>query len=175
MAKKKQFEANAQPTTQSRIIGGKGQVYSDLFKLEVAACSVNKSYNDIPDLYEQEHVHWFHTYDSDGKKHARSNAVSGHFHVIEYEEQGEGKPVKILSVSGPMREVKRKVRGRWQKVVEPVLVPMKDNEDETDNHTHAITYKKTDIVEIRTQSAQAINIVAQEAQKTAPIAGVTGF
>lgn len=171
MAKKKhaQFEANNQPTTQARIIGGKGQVYSDLFKLEVAACNVNKSYNDVPDIYEQEHIHWFHTFDSDGKKHTRSNAVSGHFHVIEYKDQGEGKPVEILSVSGPMHEVKRKIKGKWTKVVEPVSSTLEDD------HTHSITYKKTDIVEIRSQSAQAINIVAQEAQKTAPIAGVTGF
>lgn len=166
--KKNQFDPS-QEQTQQRIIGGKAQIKSDLFKLEVAACNVNKSFNDIPDIYEQEHIHWFHTYDSDGKKHIRSNAVSGHFHVIQYEEQGENKPVKILSVSGPMHEVKRKVKGRWLKVIEEVSSTLEDD------HTHQITYKKTDIVEIRTQSPAAINVVAAEAQKTAPVPGVTGF
>lgn len=167
--KQKQFVASEQPTTQKRIIGGKGECYSDLFKLEVSACHVNKSYNDVPDLYEQEHIHWFHTFDSDGKKHTRSNAVSGHFHVIEYAEQGEGKPVKVLSVSGPMHEVKRKIKGRWVKVTEAVSSSLEDD------HTHEITYKKTDIVEIRSQSPNAINIVAAEAQKTAPIPGISSF
>lgn len=169
MAKKpqthKQFDPQAQQV-QKRVIGGKAQIYTDLFKLDVAACNVNKSYNDVPDIYEQEHCHWFHTYDSDGKKQTRSIAVSGHFHVIEYEEQGEGLPVKVISVSGPMREVKKRIKGKWVKVVEPV------SSDLEDNHTHNIIYKKTDIVEIRTQRVEVINAVAAEAQKTAPIAGV---
>lgn len=166
--KKNQFDPQASQTIK-RNIGGKGQVKSDLFKLEAAACMVNKSWGDVPDLYEQEHIHWFHTFDSDGKKHTRCNAVSGHFHVIETEDQGEDQPVKILSVSGPMHEVKRKVKGRWLKVTEPVSGSLEDE------HSHAITYKKTDIVEIRTQSAQAANIVAAEAQLTAPVQGIGGF
>lgn len=165
-----QFSAEQdQKPEQKRVLSGKITIHSDLFKLEVASCNVNKSWTDAPDLHEQEHMHWFHTYDSDGKKHLRSNAVSGHFHMIEYEEQGEGKPVKILSVSGPMHEVKRKVKGRWAKVVEPVSATLEDD------HTHAIRYIKTDMVELRVQSAQAISIVAAEANLTAPIAGVAGF
>lgn len=167
--KKNQFDPQSAQPQQRRNIGGHGEVKSDLFKLDVAACMVNKSYNDAPDLYEQEHIHWFHTFDSDGKKHTRCNAVSGHFHVIETEDQGDDKPVKVLSVSGPMHEVKRRVKGRWVKVVEPVSATLEDD------HTHAIIYKKTDVVEIRTQSANAINLVAAEAQKTAPIPGVSGF
>lgn len=165
--KKNQFDPSSQEKTSKRIIGGIGQIKSDLFKLEVAECKVNKSYNEGDvDLYDQEHVHWFHTYDSDGKKHVRSNAVSGHFHMIEYQETGDDQAVKIISVSGPMHEVKRKERGRWVKKIEPVSDLLGDD------HTHEITYKKTDIVEIRTQSANAINLVAQEANKTAPIPGV---
>lgn len=166
---KQKFDPSAQQS-QQRIIGGKAQVKSDLFKLEISPCMVNKSYNDIPDLYEQEHIHWFHTYDSDGKKHTRSIAVAGHFHVIEYEQTAnENEPVKILSVSGPMHEVKRKIKGRWVKVTEAVSSSLEDD------HTHEITYKKTDIVEIRSQSPNAINIVAAEAQKTAPIPGISSF
>lgn len=172
-AKKNQFDPNQKQQDQARIIGGKREVFSDLFKLEVSACKVNKSYNDVPDIFDQEHVHWFHTYDSDGKKHMRTNAVSGHFHEIEYEEQGQGKPVKIISVSGPKHEVKRKALGRWKKVSEPVALSKPEVDEEIrDDHTHAITYKKTDIVEVRTQRVEAINAVAAEAQKTAPIPGV---
>ena len=79
--KKNQFDPQSAQPQQRRNIGGHGEVKSDLFKLDIAACMVNKSYNDAPDLYEQEHIHWFHTFDSDGKKHTRCNAVSGHFHV----------------------------------------------------------------------------------------------
>lgn len=166
--KKTQFDPSA-PQQIKRNIGGKGEVKSDLFKLEVAACQVNKAWGDTPDLYEQEHIHWFHTFDSDGKKHTRCNAVSGHFHVIETEDQGEDQPVKILSVSGPMHEVKRKIKGRWTKVTEPVSSTLEDD------HTHQIIYKKTDIVEIRMHTAQAANIVAAEANLTAPVSGVNGF
>ena len=154
------------PQTQKRVFGSTFGFKTDLFKLEVAECNMNKSWNDKPSLEEVEHVHFFHTYDSDGRKMSRTNIVAGHFHVIESKDMGDDKPVKILSVSPPMREVKRKVRGVWTKVAEPVDSVLEDE------HTHEITYRRSEEVKARQISPAAVNIEAAEAQKTAPIPGV---
>lgn len=154
------------PQNEQRVFGNKFEFKSDLFKLEVAECNINKSWNDVPNLESVEHVHFYHTYDSDGRKMAKSNTVAGHFHVIEYQEQGEDKPVKIISVSGPMRELKKRIKGRFTKVNEPV------HESLEDNHTHEIKYRRTEKIQARQISPNAVNIEASEAQKTAPISGV---
>lgn len=161
-----QFNPEQTNTEQKRIFGNQFEFKSDLFKLEVAECQLNKSWNEVPMLESIEHVHFFHTYDSNGRKMARTNAVAGHFHVIEYQEQGPDKPVKIISVSGPMHEVKRKVLGVWKKVVEPISEMLQDD------HTHAITYRRTEKVQARQTSAQAVNMEAAEANKTAPVSGI---
>lgn len=175
MAKKKSegFKPEAQNTTQKRVFGNKFGFKSDLFKLEVAECNINKSWNDAPNLEEVEHVHFFHTYDSDGRKMEKSNIVANHFHVVEYENQTDkdGKiladlPVKIKSVSPPMREVKERIKGKWTKVIRPIKADLEDN------HTHEITYRRSEEIVARQISAQAVNIEAQEANKTAPIQGV---
>lgn len=167
--KKQAPQFNAEETNnteQKRIFGNGVEFKSDLFKLEVAECNLDKSWNDVPQLEQIEHVHFFHTYDSNGRKMARTNIVAGHFHVIEYEEQGENKPVKIISVSGPMHEVKRRVMGRWVKVAEAISQNLQDD------HTHKISYRRSEIVKARQTSPQAVNIEAQEANRTAPISGI---
>lgn len=165
MAKKQKTESVTSAPEQ-RIYKNEIQIKSDLFKLELSKCNLNKGWNDSVNLEEIEHVHFFHTYDSDGKKMTRTNSVAGHFHVVEFKEQGPNKPVEIISVSGPMRDVKRKIRGRYHKVTEPVDSMLEDN------HTHDIAYRRSENVKMREVAPEAVNLVALEAQKTAPIAGV---
>jgi hypothetical protein len=169
MARPKKAQFNAEETnqdSQKRVFGNSFEFKSDLFKLEVAECNLNKSWNDVPMLESVDHVHFFHTYDSNGRKMARTNIVAGHFHVIEYEEQGGDKPVKIISVSGPMHEVKRRIMGRWQKVAEAISETLQDE------HTHKITYRRSEQVKARQTSVQAANMEAQEANRTAAISGI---
>lgn len=176
MAKKQKTES-VSSVPEQRVYKNEIQIKTDLFKLEVSKCNLNKAWNDAVNLEEVEHVHFFHTYDSDGKLMGkrdpdgtilgRTNSVAGHFHVIEIEEQGANKPVKIISVSGPMREVKRRVRGKYVKVIEPVDSILEDN------HTHDISYRRSENVRLREVVPEAVNLVAQEAQKTAPIPGVS--
>lgn len=168
MAKKKTegFNPEAQTQNQKRIFGNKVSFKSDLFKLEVAECQMNKSWNEKPNLEEVEHVHFFHTYDSSGRQMARTNSVAGHFHVVDWKAQGDDMPVKINSVSGPMKEVKRKIKGIWSRVAEPVDSILEDE------HTHEITYRRSEDVVARQVSAAAVNIEAQEAQKLSPPPGV---
>lgn len=155
-----------QTNSQNRVYGSKVKIKTDLFKLEVAECNMNKSWNDVPNLESVEHVHFFHTYDSDGRKMTKTNTVAGHFHAIEVEDQGNDKPAKIISVSPPMRELRRRIKGKFTKVFEPIDSALEDE------HTHEITYRRTEIVDARQVSPNAVSIEAQEANKTAPIAGV---
>lgn len=161
------FNADATNSAQKIVFSNQLEFNSHLFKLEVAECNQNKSWNDIPLLEPAEHVHFFHTYDSSGRKMERTNSVAGHFHVIEWQDQGPDKPAKIVSVSGPMHEVKRRIQGRWKKVVEPI------SESLEDEHTHAISYRRSEKVRARQTSIQAANIEATEANKTAPIPGIS--
>ena len=161
-----EFNPETQAPTQKRVFGNQFSFKSDLFKLEVAECMMNKSWNDVPNLEAVEHVHFYHTFDSDGRNMARTNTVANHYHIIEYKEQGEDKPVKIISVSGPMRDVRKKIKGKWVKVSEPVDSTLEDN------HTHEITYRRSEEITARQISPSAVNIEAAEAQKTAPIQGV---
>lgn len=167
MSKNESFknESSKNIKTQQRLFQGTVEIHSDCFKLLVASGNVNKSWNGGVDLQTYEHVHWFHTYDSDGKKLTTSNSVGGHFHIIELEDSGDGIP-KVKSVSGPLRKARKKVRGKWQVIDEPLP------EELEDNHTHKIEYIKSSKVAMRTIDPRAVAIQTEEAQKTAPIEGV---
>ena len=166
ISKHKGFDPQEKLSGQ-RIFNNQLTFKTDLFKLEVADCHMNKSWVEgHAELEAVEHVHFFHTYDSDGRKMNRSNIVAGHFHEIEFEEMDDGKPVKIKSVSGPMREVKRKKGLKFIKVAEPVHSILEDT------HTHKIKYRRSEEVTARQISAEAINIATSEAEKTAPVDGV---
>jgi len=160
------FNAASSNQTAQRQFGDKSTFKSDLYKLEVAECTMNRSWNDIPNLDSVEHCHFFHTFDSSGKRMDRTNMVAGHFHAIEWRDNNDGKPAQIISVSGPMREVKRKIRGRFQKVIESVDAVLEDT------HTHKVTYLRSEEIVTRQVSSQAVNIETQEAQKTAPVSGI---
>ena len=176
MAKKQTKDAQV-ITQDARIYINELQIKSDLFKLEVATCNLNKGWNDAINLESVEHVHFFHTYDSDGKlmgkreangeTKGKTNSVAGHFHEIVFEDRGPNKPVEIISVSGPMREVKRRVRGKWVRVVEPI------DPNLDDSHTHDVIYRRTENVKMREVVPEAVNMAAQEAQKTAAIPGIS--
>lgn len=143
------------------------RIESDLFKLQTAKAKKNVSWSDGDiQLEEVEHVHFFHTYDSDGRRQDRSAPVGGHFHLVEFEEGKNGKPAKIKSISGPMKMAKVKEKGRWKQKPVPL------SEELEDSHTHDIKYLKSDSVQAREHNVNAIQMVGEEAQKTAPIAGV---
>jgi hypothetical protein len=65
-----------------------------------------------------------------------------------------------------MHEVKRRIMGRWQKVAEAISETLQDE------HTHKITYRRSEQVKARQTSVQAANMEAQEANRTAAISGI---
>jgi hypothetical protein len=108
------------PTKVNRIFKEDMVIESDTFKLEVAHFSKNVSFDDKrPILVPVEHCHFYHTYDSGGKKMAQCNSVSGHTHDVSIEVDSKGNMTAICG-------------------------PAKSNKAFEDNHTHKTTYIKSD-------------------------------
>ena len=102
------------------------EIDSDTFKLEIANYSRNISFDDKrPILVGTEHCHFFHTYDSGGKVMTQCNYVGGHTHdvTITVDEKGN-----MIGECGPAKSLK------------PTM----------DNHTHKVTYLKSDRFKTRT-------------------------
>ncbi len=160
------------PVTQKkspkeRFFQGQHTIHSDLFKLEVAEVQKNMgidSPHHEPDYVGIPHTHFFHTFDSDGRKQTRSIAIAGHYHVMTETADPDGGPPSV-SCGPAVKEVRKRVQGKFVKGEEP----LKD-----DDHVHEITYLKSCKVEKRVANAEAANLIANESQKTAPIPGVLG-
>lgn len=141
-------------------------IESDLFRLKIADAHKNVAWDDNVRLEKVPHVHFFRTYDSDGRKLTQSASVGGHFHVIEYDDSKDS-TAKIKSISGPMHMVKRKIKGQWKSVAEPLPASLDDN------HTHEFEYIMSVKLEARQQNPAAVQLIAADAIKTQPIPGVS--
>lgn len=146
------------------------EIWSDTFKLTVGLYVKRDGLASTPDedpndFVEAEHVHFYRTFDSDGKKLDRSAPMCNHFHVVKTEPNPKDptKPI-ILEVSGPMKLGKRRKQGRW--VLEPV--PLNDY----DSHSHGVEYIKSGKVKARVTNIEAQKVLAYEFNKGAPVAGV---
>lgn len=157
-----------------RSFTGTKEVFTDLFKLMVANVIKYEGWEkpglEHPDTHPAkfgswEHTHPFRTYDRKGDKQTTCTPIGGHFHVIEWAESADpDAPPQIKSVSGPMVMEKKIIRGR------PTNVPVPANE--FDDHTHDVEYIRSSKIEFTTTNVEATKVIAYEAQKTAPIAGV---
>jgi hypothetical protein len=158
-----------------RSFTGTKEVFTDLFKLMVADVIKYEGWEKMgvehPDTHPSKfstwpHSHPFRTYDRKGDKQTTCTPIGGHFHVIEWEKsEDEDSPPTIKKVSGPMVMEKKIVRGR------PTNVPVPANE--FDEHTHDVEYIRSSKIEFTTTNVEATKVIAYEAQKGAPIAGVT--
>lgn len=144
------------------------QIASDLFRTSIEDTNKNVAWGEDVQLEKVPHVHFFRTYDSDGKRLTATNSVAGHFHNVEVEFQKNGEPAKIIAVGPAMRMVRKRVKGKWTNAPE-TLPPVLE-----DNHTHELEYIVSHTVEARQANPAAAQLVGQESQKTAPIPGVMG-
>jgi hypothetical protein len=111
-------------------------IESDTFKLEVANCMKNLSYDDNQPLWVGvEHCHWFHTFDSNGRKMDKCNSVSGHHHDIKYGVDAKG---NLTAKCSPC--VSRNPK---------------------DVHAHDITYIKSDKFKVRTLDPRAVEAMSK--------------
>lgn len=156
------------PQTEERRYRHSVKIQSDLFKASIEDAHKNLAWNEGDVKLEKvPHVHFFRTYDSDGKQLKTTNAVAGHFHEVTVEFQKEGPP-KVTSVSQAKRMVKRKIKGKFVQVAE--LLP----DFLEDTHTHDLEYIESNVVTARQGNVQAAQFIGAEAQKTQPIPGVHG-
>ena len=158
-----------------RNLAGTKELFTDLFKLMTAPVIKYEGWDELnehPDTHANkfstwEHTHPFRTFDKKGAKMTTSTPISGHFHIVEWEENPDPtQPPIIKSVSGPMVMGKERVRGRL------VNVPVPANA--FDNHTHDVEYLRSGKIEVSTVNMEAASVIAFEASKTAPIPGVIG-
>lgn len=162
-----------EPKQFVRNMSGMKKIFTDLFKLSIATVIKYEGFdesNEHPDSHAQnftrwKHEHPFRTYDKKGRKMDMCTPIGGHFHLVEWEEStGPDKAPVIKSVSGPMVMQKVKVRGKM--VQQPV--PANDYDD----HTHGVEYLRSAEIQFSTTNIQAASVIASEAKKTAPLAGV---
>lgn len=157
---------------QQRNMTGKKEIFTDLFKLRVATVikyegwdEANEHPNSHPNKFSSwEHTHPFRTFDKKGDMMNHCTPIGGHFHMIEWNDNGADGIPTIKSVSGPMVMQKQKVRGRT------VTVPVAANE--YDDHTHDVEYIRSCKIEFSTTNVEAAKVMAFEAGKTAPLSGV---
>ena len=108
---------------------------SDTFRLEIENYAKNLSFDDKnPLMVGVPHIHFYHTYDSSGKKMSRCNAVGGHHHEVTVKEDKNG---NLTAICGPAKSVKG-----------------------NDNHTHKVTYIKSDRFKVRKISDEAAKVIA---------------
>jgi hypothetical protein len=149
VSSKKKQEVKEVKQEVKRVYKGDATVYTDLFKLEVAYFKRKTSLDSEkgikrPVTYEDtEHCHYFHTYDSNGKKMVKCNAVGGHTHEVSIKEV-DGKFVCKCS--------------------QPISVDSKKKkfisfQNGADKHTHKITYIESEKVEVRRKSKLAQNAI----------------
>lgn len=121
-----------------RVYKGDLEIDHDLFKLEVSTMRKNISINETDPLYTGvEHCHFFHSYDSNGRKQDSCAPIAGHTHEVEMFVNADG---DIDAKVGPAVVKKG---GKY--------VPFAN-----DNHTHDATYLRSEKIKIRTVNNEAV-------------------
>ena len=137
MATPKKVQPKSTEVETVRHYKGQTQVDHDLFKLEVAKTKKNIGLPHAPRWEDAEHTHFFHTYDSKGKKMKYSASISGHCHEITVEE----------------------IDGKLVATCGPAIRKYKNNRTEVlpnDSHTHEVRYLYSEKVEARKLNEQAM-------------------
>jgi len=128
--------------------------------------------NNLEDVQEVTHNHFYHTVDSSGRTQEHSVAVGGHFHImtVEYDEE-TGEP--IAKCSGPKTYT-------WKKNKRIIVDLPEFGTDERgeairDNHTHQVDYQRSSKVAPRTVSAEAVKAMdILETSRARPVEGIKG-
>lgn len=135
---------------KGRVFGNDFYFIHDLFKLNVAKMIKNVAIDGQQPLLEAlEHVHHYHSYDSTGKKQDKSTHVGGHFHPIEIISEGDDLNPPVIKVGEACKYVS--VRDKRTKKVTKRLMAI-----EHDNHTHDVTYVRSDKLKPRKVSEEFV-------------------
>lgn len=180
---KSKLEKSITVEESGRVLKGTHTVMIDLFKLKVAKDRINVAPSQVgdksavvdqdfePQYVDREHIHFFHSYDSSGKKQTKSTMIAGHFHPIEViPAKGAGKHPTI-KVGPAMKEVKRKDprTKKWVIAYQPADEGLEPGEEA---HTHKWEYMWSQETQVRAVNLKAVALEQAEAQKQAGPKGV---
>ena len=148
MTTKKQTQTQKET---KRIMRGESVVFHDLFKLDTEITFKNISiYKKDPIWEEISHKHFYHTYNSDGRRQTRCAPTAGHFHDVEVKEvNGE-----FVANVGPAKKMITRIR-RGKSVREEVLL------DDKQQHTHEAVYMQSEELTKRKFSEEAAKVISQ--------------
>lgn len=151
---------------------GTVEFVSHLFKLTDAKLKKKVIMGQGSDsIQDATHNHFFHTHDSSGKAQDVSIAVGGHFHVMEVSYDPEtGEPT--ATCSGPKTYVFED--GRKVMVDLPSIGKDDRRRPVYDTHTHEVVYQTSARLRPRKLNTESVGILNNEANKTAPIPGISG-
>ena len=134
-----------------RLQKGSRQFMHDLYKLELARFKKNTSYRKFaPILSEAEHIHFYHSHNSNGKPLEYANFVGGHTHKIITSVDANG---HATAICGPAVKLVSKTNraGRTRKVYEEIKFidsnqGGEDGDDKIipDDHTHVVAYQHSE-------------------------------
>lgn len=166
------------PQEFKRKMRGSQTLHHDLFKLGLANMAKNISIDeDNPVIVGVEHVHFFHSIDSQGRPQDSCNSVGGHFHMVKVLKDKDGRFMldadgnPIVEVSKPMRKVQVK-NSRGKVSVEVQHVPIGNGK--YDEHTHEVEYMGSDVIQARKVNLEAAKFEGRMRQKYSPsVEGVT--
>jgi hypothetical protein len=135
------------PQVEPKIIWAGSKTFRhDKYKLEVSKCLKNKSYTEgQPDIYQMEHVHFFHSHSMEGEPHTRCEMTMGHYHEVETYVDAEG---NMKAKCGPPVKVDVKIIAAQAITFDNEPIKFFDARAQKwlqDDHTHEITYKKSEI------------------------------
>lgn len=126
----------------------------DLFKLKVATMKKNFSWKPKEPMIElAEHVHFFHSHNSQGKTQTNCTAVGGHYHEVTVDVLPNGE--LKATCSPPLCTKEHVLRSGVRKSVEAVQwFDEKSGKNIVDNHTHEIEYCFSEQISPEKQRAQ---------------------
>ena len=140
--------ANSQAVQIKRTFSKTKDIIHDLFKLALAKCKKNISYQkEKLELVDVEHVHFYHTVDSFGTKQKYCSFVAGHTHEVSVQSNGN-KEIVGINVGPALQERKRKVGDELITEFKEILFGENRNGKQYDKHTHEAEYIRSEKISV---------------------------
>lgn len=136
---------------------GQTEFRHDLFKLKPAKFKKNVSIvpGDPKIIQDEstEHVHIFHTHNSQGKELTKTNAVGGHWHEVTVSTDEHG---NLRAECGPpMKNNYKKTSKGVRKKAGPVIFRDAEGNTVTDDHRHDVDYIQSEMLNPKDRRANA--------------------
>lgn len=160
----KQKLSRAKP--KGRVFGNDFTFIHDLYKLDLAHMKKDMAtQGNAPFLQNVEHVHFYHSFDSTGRKQVKSTMIGGHFHEVTVISEGDDENPPRIKVGPAVKYVS--VRNKRTKRVEKRIQPLA-----MDEHTHDVTYLRSDKLKPRKVSDEFVKFQSKVDTPKAQVDGI---